>query len=206
MTQKPPFRTLVVNTIGEPGCGKTTLSFWLCQALKHAGVVVEFVPEVVKYECFTPQGRQRVASGRFDHRYLAQQNRLIRSVMGHVEVLINDGAYEMFPFYARRRMTPDDFARFNARIHTLVQEQKTAPTFGGAIFVAPVRQHAYENHGRIENADEALSLRQDMLGYLNTEFGSTMLEVTTEDNRALLLKAIVDHVRALRAKKAHRHS
>ena len=115
-----PFRTLVINTVGEPGCGKTTLSFWLCQALKHAGVVVEFVPEVVKYECFTQAGRDRVSGGRFDYRYLRQQARLFFSVAGQVQVLINDGAFELSLFYAQRRMTSDEFLAFKKKANLLI--------------------------------------------------------------------------------------
>ena len=116
MSSPLPHKTLVINTVGEPGSGKTTLSFWLAQALKKSGVRVEFVPELVKYECFDPQGQARVRSGKFDFRYLALQHRLLRPLLGRVEVVVNDGAYELFYFYAKRRMDPSSLQRFRKTI------------------------------------------------------------------------------------------
>jgi hypothetical protein len=198
MPAKPPFRTLVVNTIGEPGCGKTTLSFWLCQALKHAGIVVEFAPEVIKYECFTPQGRARVASGQFDQRYLTQQARLLRAVLGQVEVLVNDGPFEVFSFYARRRMDPISFEVFQSCVLERIHSRNSDPGAGLSMFVAPVRHGAYEHHGRIEDAAQAAAIRSDLFDYLQATFSVSVCEIPDVASRDKLLANIIDLAHARR--------
>lgn len=186
-----PHKTLVINTIGEPGSGKTTLSFWLCQALKKSGVAVEFVPELVKYECFDAQGRARVRSGRFDFRYLTLQDRLVRPLMGQVEVVVNDGSYELFYFYAKRRMAPEKLARFKERIDRLKQR---LPRDTEHWFVMPRRNHPYESLGRNESEAEARVVREEMLACLTEDFGIQIMHVNDEADRLLLLESIVKRV------------
>ena len=186
-----PYRTLVVNAVGEPGSGKTTLSFWLSQALKKSGVVTEFVPEVVKYECFMPEGQARVRSGRFDHRYLTLQDRFLRPLAGRVEVIVNDGPYELFYFYARRRMGPEALGRFRAHIDEL---KGKLPQDLENWFVMPQRAHAYETIGRNETEEEAAAVRREMIHCLEAEFSHRPIHVADERDRLLLLEAIVRRV------------
>lgn len=187
----PPYRTLVVNAVGEPGSGKTTLSFWLSQALKKSGVITEFVPEVVKYECFVPEGQARVRSGRFDHRYLTLQDRFLRPLAGRVEVIVNDGPYELFYFYAKRRMGDQALARFREHIDRL--KSKLPPGLEHW-FVMPRRAHAYETIGRNETEEEAMAVRKAMIRCLEDDFSYRPIRVADEGDRILLLEAIVKRV------------
>lgn len=190
-----PYQTLVINTVGEPGSGKTTLSFWLSQALKRAGVVTEFVPEVVKYECFEAAGRARVTSGRYDFRYLLQQNRLFRPLLGNVEVVINDGAFELSYFYGKRRIAPDRLASFRERIDEL-REQTRQQT--ETWFVMPKREHPYEPDGRNETEAQALEVRKELNRFLQDEFQVLARQVNNEQERQDLLEEILYRVRELR--------
>lgn len=183
------FPTLMIQPVGEPGSGKTTLSFWLSQALKHENIRTEFVPEVVKYECFTPQGQSRVRSGRFDLRYLAQQARWVKPLLGQVEVLVNDGCFELFPFYAQRRMEPSALATLRRQVEVC----RTWPVTP-AWFVMPERDHAYDTLGRNETEEEAAGLRQSMQEYLNQEYDVTPRLIRGPKERERLLRDIVDYV------------
>lgn len=193
MTDLPAYRTLVVNTVGEPGSGKTTLSFWLSQALKRAGVVTEFVPEVVKYECFDPAGRARVRSGRFDHRYLLQQTRLLLPLLGRVAVVVNDGAFELSYFYGQRRIAQERLADFRERIDGLRERTQAC---SDAWFVMPQREHPYEPDGRNETEAQAQALREDLRGFLHDQFAVQARQVHHEHDRLVLLDDILAHVRA----------
>ena len=193
--QTPSYRTLVVNTVGEPGSGKTTLSFWLSQALKRAGVVTEFVPEVVKYECFDPVGRARVVSGQFDFRYLVQQTRLFRPLLGNVEVVINDGAFELSYFYGHRRIAPHRLPLFRERIDALrASTRENTDTW----FVMPRREHPYEQDGRNESEAEALRLRNELNSFLETEFKVFARPIENEKQRQEFLESIFSRVHDLR--------
>lgn len=195
----PAFPTLILNTVGEPGSGKTTLSFWLSQALKKAGVVTEFVPEVVKYECFDPKGQARVRSGRFDHRYLALQSRFLRPLLGNVEVVINDGAYELFYFYAQYRMESAPLARFRSRVEELRAE---ADGKAEQWFVMPQRQYAYDQTGRNENEEQAQALRQAMVNCLGQGFGVQVRQAASEEDKQAVLEAVLDWVSQARQRAA----
>lgn len=191
----PPYPTLVINTVGEPGSGKTTLSFWLSQALKRAGVVTEFVPEVVKYECFDPAGRRRVTSGQFDFRYLMQQTRLFRPLLGNVEVVINDGAFELSYFYGQRRIAPARLPLFREAIDRLRAETREHTE---TWFVMPRREHAYETDGRNETETQAQAVRDDLIAFLDTEFNVGARLVAGDGDRQTLLEDILDRVRERR--------
>ena len=191
MSSPLPHKTLVINTVGEPGSGKTTLSFWLAQSLKKSGVLVEFVPELVKYECFDPQGQARVRSGKFDFRYLALQHRLLRPLLGRVEVVVNDGAYELFYFYAKRRMEPSSLQRFRQTIDEL---QRSLPSGSENWFVMPRRNHPYERVGRNESEDEAKIVRDQMTTCLADDFGVQVIPINDEADRILLLESILKRV------------
>lgn len=190
-----PYQTLVINTVGEPGSGKTTLSFWLCQSLKRAGIVTEFVPEVVKYECFEAAGRARVTSGRYDFRYLRQQHRLFRPLLGNVEVVVNDGAFELSYFYGQRRIAPDRLPLFRQQVDDLrEQTRRMTETW----FVMPKRQHPYEPDGRNETEAQALEVRRELSRFLADEFQVAARQVDNPDQRDELLEDILNRVRELR--------
>ena len=191
----PRYRTLIINTVGEPGSGKTTLSFWLSQALKRAGIVTEFVPEVVKYECFDPKGRARVTSGRFDFRYLTQQTRLIQPLLGNVEVIINDGAFELSYFYGHRRIASERVLGFRERIEAL---RKYSRRHTETWFVMPRREHPYEQDGRNESEAQALRLRQELSDFLQDEFDVQARPIESEAQRLVLLQDILTRVVDLR--------
>jgi len=186
------YNTLLIQPVGEPGSGKTTLSFWLSQALKHANIHSEFVPEVVKYECFTDDGKKRVKSGRFDHRYLSTQMRMVKPLIGKVEVLINDGCLELFPLYGKHRMSWDNWIKLRDRV---LEYRKL---FSHSWFVIPERKGDYETQGRNETEEEASALRNEMLNYLKKDFNIIPINVSNEAERDMFFKEILNFVKKQR--------
>lgn len=161
---KKPY--LVINTVGEPGVGKSTLSFWLMHELKKAGIESEYVPEVVKYDCFTEDGRKRVVSGDYDERYFSLQKNLIEPMLGNVQVLVNDGCYENFSFYSKRKMTSGKQKKFQKKIDSANEElHKKAEV----LFVMPSRGHTYEEFGRTHNEIESDSIRSEIINSIGKE-------------------------------------
>lgn len=140
-------RTVVISPLGEPGSGKSTFSFWLVQALKMRGVRAEFVPEVIKYESYSPEAMARVVSGKYDFRLLARQHAFTKPLIGRTEVIVNDGCLPAFYYYSTLRMPPEPLARLRARLDHYMTEQQPAEHR----YVTPVRQHAYDHHGRRES-------------------------------------------------------
>jgi hypothetical protein len=159
--------TIIINALGEPGSGKSTFSFGLIQALKRQGVRAEFVPEVVKYESYSEARVARLVSARFDQRFLARQFSFIEPLLGHTDVIVNDGPLVTFFYYAQMRMRPEQLERFRHRLDRYMAVQARAEVR----YVAPVRSHAYEPNGRFHTESESQAIRQDLFQTLGQTFG-----------------------------------
>lgn len=158
--------TIVISPVGEPGAGKSTFSFWLAAALKLRGVSAEFVPEVIKYESYSPEAMARVVSGRFDSRLLRKQHALTQPLIGRVEVIVNDGALPPFYYYSLLRVAPERLPALRAQLDTYMGQQQAEHRY-----VIPERKHAYEDAGRRQSEAESAALRGDLLSVLDREFG-----------------------------------
>lgn len=183
-------RTIVISPVGEPGCGKSTFSMWLCHELKMRGVRAEFVPEVIKYESYTPQAMARVVSGKFDERLLRLQHKFTKPLVGKVEVICNDGALEPFYYYSLLRVAPDRLPRLRAQLDRYLTETAGCDHR----FVSPVRNHAYDTVGRRQDEAESAAMRADLLGVLDREFGIRPELLHTPQDRQAYLDALVDQV------------
>lgn len=189
-------KTIVISPVGEPGSGKSVFSFWLVHELKMRGIHTEFVPEIIKYESYTQDGMARARSGRFDFRYLGLQHAATRPLIGHTEVVVNDGCLPAFLYYAERRMPPDRAARLRKTIDRYLAEQQPADHR----YVTLVRGHDYTAVGRRQDEAEAARLRPAILGSLKDSFGIAP-EVVPSDvtRRTEWLDRLVSEVLANRA-------
>ena len=185
-----PFRTIVVSPVGEPGSGKSTLSMWLCHELKMRGIRAEFVPEVIKYESYTPAAMARVLSGRFDERLLRLQHKFTKPLVGKVEVICNDGALEPFYYYSLLRVAPERLPGLRAQLDRYVAETSACEHR----FVSPVRNHAYDTVGRRQPEDESAAMRADLLAVLDREFSIQPKLLHTQEDRQAYLDALVEEV------------
>lgn len=180
----------MISPVGEPGCGKSTFSLWLCQALKLHGIQTEFVPEVIKYESYDHAAMTRVASGTIDHRLLRRQQHLIKPLAGKVEVVVNDGPLEPFLYYAKGRVAPGPLRSFRELLGVYRKQLGECEHR----FVAPVRKHAYEMVGRRQGEAEAGFMRNDLLNDLQAEFGIVPTLLTCAEERQSYLNALVGEV------------
>ncbi len=91
-------KTLVVNMIGGPGCGKSSLRAGVFYDLKFRGVDCEEAPEVAKDMVWSKQfftlGNQIKVFGE-------QHDRIFR-LLGQVEVVITDSPLLLTPIYNQR--------------------------------------------------------------------------------------------------------
>lgn len=184
----------MISPVGEPGAGKSTFSFWLTHALKMRGVRAEFVPEVIKYESYSPEAMARVVSGRYDSRLLAKQHAFAKPLIGKVEVIVNDGALEPFFYYSLLRVGPDRLPSLRAQLKRYIDEQGAAEHR----YVTPVRQHAYDTNGRRQTEAESLGMRTHLLETLRHEFGIVPVELGDQAMREAYADALAQEVFARR--------
>lgn len=193
-----PTKTIIINLIGEPGCGKSFLSFWLTQRLKEEDIIVELVPEIVKYECHSDAGKARVRSGKYDFRYLKLQSALIFSLMNNVEVIINDGALEAFWLYALGRISNDSKESYEKTILEKIEHIKANTE--SSLYVMPKRlQSTYETVGRNENEEESRQLRYKIIDFVEDR-NETIIHLSSYADREKLVEQIKEKVIGLRLK------
>ena len=87
--------TLILNFLGQPSSGKTSLSVKLFAKLKELNLNVEYSPEVVKTWCYTGQKVTK-----YDQYYLFgsevyQQSRLFNAV----DIIISDSSPILASYY-----------------------------------------------------------------------------------------------------------
>lgn len=158
-------KTLVLNLVGEPGCGKSSFCFWLMNELKSRGLSAEYVPEVVKYECYTDAGKQRVQSGDYDIEYLDRQMDLLEPLIGNVDVVVNDGCYEAFKLYGKKRMEEGSYQYLERLVDESVQRLNER---ANVHYIMPTRNHAYETSGRVHNEEQSQVIRQELIALFPT--------------------------------------
>ena len=88
-------KTTVIELLGGPGCGKSTLAADIFVQMKRNGISVEMIPEHVKYWAWDNK-----PVGPFDQAYLfGQQVRHETRLYGQVEYIISDSPVIMYPVY-----------------------------------------------------------------------------------------------------------
>lgn len=188
-------KTIMINTIGEPGAGKSTFSFWLVYELKRRGIRAEFVPEVVKYETYSEDRVRRLLSTTIDQRLMVRQHRFVQPLLGHTEVIVNDGPLTSFFYYSQLNMPADRFAQMRRLMDRYMDEQHAG---ADVRYVTPVRSHPYDGHGRYHSEAESREVRGQLLQSLEYTFDIHPLVLGDEAMRQRFADDLIAEVLHLR--------
>lgn len=137
-------KTIVVNMLGGPGSGKSTLSYGLMALLKSRGHKAEYVPEYAKEITY----RRDWAALSNQNAVTSEQDRRLRDVLGQVDWIIHDTALPLGLMYAPE---PYDQVWFADRVWQMFDGYSNFN-----IFVNRVKP--YETYGRKQNEEEAKAL------------------------------------------------
>lgn len=142
-------RTIVINMLGGPGSGKSTLSYGLMSLLKSRGHKAEYVPEHAKEITYR---RDWVALAN-QNAVTTEQDRRLRDLLGQVDWIIHDTALPLALMYAS-----GDFAEswFADRVWQMFDGYDNFN-----IFVKRVKP--YETYGRKQTEVEARALDTKIL-------------------------------------------
>lgn len=134
--------TLVINLIGGPGCGKSTIAAGLFYELKKHGYLCELVTEYAKdkvwEESYKTLDDQIYVFGKQFHRMFR--------VKGKVDVIITDSPLPLSIIYDKGE---SDY------FHNFVIEQYNE--FNN-IMIFVERETKYESEGRMQNEQEAIEI------------------------------------------------
>ncbi len=153
--------TYVINLIGGPGIGKTTISALLFAQLKIDGYICEYVQEYAKklvWTCdFDTLNNQYIVS--------KTQCELLKHINGRVDFIITDGPLIHGIYYNRYNTHNTSNV---ANVDTFIQ--KNIAEFRNINIVMGRVDRPYERDGRIESEEESRAIDRIMVDILN-EYG-----------------------------------
>lgn len=138
--------TLVINLLGAPGAGKTTLASLLFAKLKLKGVVCEMATEFAKEIVW----ENRLQALRNQLYIFSEQFYRIWRVKGLVDIVITDSPILLSVYYNNVQL-PEYQMPVKSFNKLILDCHNYLPTLN--FFV--VRNHNYELDGRLSNAEES---------------------------------------------------
>ena len=179
-------KTLIINLIGGPGCGKSTIAAGLFARLKKMGVTCELVTEYIKeriYEENQTMPYNQIA-------IFGNQHYAINNKIGKVECIIQDGSFLNNELYMKENTGQDNPEFFSL----LVSEYKK---FINLDFFIDRGTIPFETYGRIHNREQSLDLDNKIKALYN-KYGLTYISVESRDAVDKMIPIILNKIEELR--------
>lgn len=173
--------TIVINFFGEPSAGKSTAAMDVTAKLKRMGINAEYVTEFAKDKVY--ENNQEV----FKHQqYLfGKQSFRMGRVKNKVQVMVCDSPLLLNIIYNEDEILGENFNQTVLNVFNSYNNKN----------YLLVRNHTYENEGRLHNEKEARIVRKkimDKLDKLNIEYEITS---SSEKNCERIANEIAQEVR-----------
>ncbi|ARA71926.1 hypothetical protein BNJ_00086 [Kaumoebavirus] len=153
-------KTKIINIIGAPGCGKSTISGYLFSMLKIAGKSVEYAQEFAKTlvwkKEFDTLNNQMLVS--------KQQYELLRSMTGSVDFIVTDGPIIHGIYY--NRANPDNVCNVEKVDEYILNRFNEFDNIN--IFLEHNPDITYEQEGRIQTEKEAREVGKELKNILDS--------------------------------------
>jgi len=167
--------TRVIELLGGPGCGKSTLAAELFYRMKRRGVKVELVREWVKKWAW----EDRKIKNTDQYIIFASQLEEEKVLYGKVDYIITDSPIYVSPFYAWHYTGNTD----------LIQAMDVAYELAERYPFFLSREKAYQQEGRYETEEQARDVDREMKEFMYT-YGPAYVAVDApdEDKAQFILK------------------
>ena len=160
MEEKSQYDTILINFIGQPSSGKTSLSAKLFARLKELELDVEYTSEYVKGWAW--EGR---TVGKFDQFYIfGKETHNQSKLFGKVEFVISDSPVMLTSFY-HYYYNNDNALREACKDFYRMTDEEGIKVLN---FFLP-RKKKYNPKGRFQTQEQADQLAKDLLKWLDTE-------------------------------------
>lgn len=151
-------KTIIINLIGGPGCGKSMLMCMLFIKLKELGYSVEIASEYAK----TLVWKKDFDTLNNQHWVTSQQYNILKSMCGCVDFIVLDSSLFSGLYY---NVTNIDNTSNVPKTQDLIL--KCYNDFKNINIFLKRGDHKYETEGRIQTADEAMEVEHKLLELLN---------------------------------------
>lgn len=152
--------TVLINFLGSPASGKSTLATKLFSRLKEMGLDAEFVSEFVKGWAWIGKD-----IGKFDQFYIFGKEVYNQSkLFGKVDFVIADSPVALTAFYQLYYHNDNSLNGICRRFYEMTEEEGVKVVN----FFLP-RRKKYNPKGRFQTAEEIAKLEEDLMNWLNSE-------------------------------------
>jgi hypothetical protein len=170
---KKDMRTKVINFVGAPSVGKTTMSALIFAELKHMHKTTELVQEYAK----TLVWQERYDELDNQYQVSMEQYKMLKAVDGKVEYAVMDSPLFVGMFYNRTYETNVcNVEKTEAMILSKMEEFNNI-----YIFLKRNKQNPYEKTGRIHNEEQSIEIENNLKDILD-EFKLEYLEIVSDVN------------------------
>ena len=151
--------TLIINVLGGPGVGKTTIASDLFVRFKRKELDVEIVSEFAKELVWEKRNEA------FDDRlYMhAEQNHRLMMMNGNLDYIITDSPLILTSVYNNFYLEDKHTKEYNKMIDDVTLQ--TFNSYNNITFLIE-RETGYDTNGRRESLDEAKAIDERIIKYL----------------------------------------
>lgn len=156
--------TVVINAFAGPGAGKTTSCLEVCEKLKKAGYVAEYVQEYAKELVW--DNNLDLLNGSMENQFTILQEQLKRvdRLYGKVDFIVTDS-----PILLNTEYLKDTSPEYSSAVQNLYGQ------FNNFNYFVERNVSAFETEGRIHNLEQSLKIDNNLkntLQAMNIEFGT----------------------------------
>lgn len=173
--------TTIINIVGAPGVGKSTLALALTSLMKMRGMNVEYVGEVIKGYIYSND--EETLSD--EYRLMLEQNQAFEPYLGNVDYLVTDAPLMGKHVYTDNPILHQDEKRYMKDKDLIV------------IFVrvrdvdAYFKREGFESRGRIHGVEEVEELQKKYSEVINElQIGDSLYVIEDEGYTERLTKAM----------------
>lgn len=172
--------TIVINLFGEPSAGKSTCAMDITAKLKRKGINAEYVSEFAKDKVY--ENNSEV----FKHQeYLfGKQSFKMGRVRDKVQVMVVDSPLLLCAVYNKDDALGEEFNKTVLNVFNSYDNRN----------YLLIRNHAYENEGRLQNEKEAQKVREEIVNKLAELDVRYETIISSEKNCNYIVDNIVEEV------------
>lgn len=145
-------RPVVINFLGEPGCGKSTASTYVFSKLKMLGINCEYVSEFMKDKVY----EENNVVPKYQEYVFGKQSFKLDRVKDKVDVIITDSPLILSVLYNTDEVLGEDFNKVVIRKFNSFDNYNILLT----------RHHEYVKDGRFQNEKQSIDLRTNLVNIL----------------------------------------
>lgn len=145
-------KPVVVNLLGEPGCGKSTAATYIFSMLKMLGINCEYVSEFVKDKVY----EENETVPKYQEYVFGKQSFRLDRVKDKVDVIITDSPLILSALYNTDEVLGEDFN------NVVVRKFNSFDNYN----ILLTRHHEYVEDGRFHNEKQAIDLRTNLINML----------------------------------------